>query len=308
MGYMLKSFTLRGWAGYNEVFGMPLRLGKFDPASSDEDKAKLLRAVVGIANDAAGIIPKGMEIEFVSNPSRGGDSVFEKFAEYLDKQVSKGVLGQTMTTDDGSSLSQAEVHNEVRIDIQKSDARQLAATINRDVIRPPFVDINFGQQERYPQFTLPVSEPEDLKLMSETLNLLVPLGGLEVSMSEVRERIGFSDPDKDAVVLRPPQTSETKTETLNRQIALASKKKPVEFDDIGLEEMEAWEEQLGPLIEPIELLAKSSSSRDEFLAGLADLVSDMDDDAFAQAIVDAGQKRAPLAMIRDRHGRVPHSQ
>ncbi|SNY91384.1 Mu-like prophage protein gp29 [Cohaesibacter sp. ES.047] len=285
--YMLKSFTLRGWAGYNEVFGMPLRIGKYDKASSYEDRATLLRAVVGIANDAAGIIDKNMDIEFISNPSRGGDSVFEKFAEYLDKQISKGVLGQTMTTDDGSSLAQAQVHNEVRIDIQQSDARQLAATINRDVIRP-FVDINFGQQDRYPKFTLPISVPEDLKLMSETLENLVPLG-LEVSMAEVRERISFSDPDKNAVLLKSPGST-TKAEKLNRQVALARKKPSIEFDDIGLEELDAWEEQLGPMIEPIQLLAKSAGSKEEFIAGLAELVSTMDDEAMSQAIVDAGQK------------------
>ncbi|WP_321447400.1 DUF935 domain-containing protein, partial [uncultured Cohaesibacter sp.] len=253
--YMLKSFTLRGWAAYNEVFGMPLRVGKYDSSASDEDKARLLRAVVGIANDAAGIIQKNMDIEFITNPSTGGDSVFEKFAEYLDKQISKGVLGQTMTTDDGSSLAQAEVHNEVRLDIQLSDARQLAATINRDVIRP-FVDINFGPQKRYPTVSLPVSEPEDIKLLSETLSALVPLG-LEVAMTEVREKIGFSDPDKGAVLLRP-QGTVAKPGAANLKAMLAARGKGIDFDALGLDDADDWEDQLGPLFEPVALLAKSA--------------------------------------------------
>lgn len=289
--YMLKSFTLRGWAAYNEVFGMPLRVGKYDSGASDDDKLLLLQAVVGMANDAAGIIDKSMDIEFISNPSRGGDSVFEKFAEYLDKQVSKGVLGQTMTTDDGSSLGQAKVHNEVRIDIQKSDARQLSATINRDVIRP-FVDLNFGPQERYPRINLPVNEPEDLKLLAETVVPLVDRG-LEVSMSEVRERLGFGDPGKKDTLLRSvtaQQENQNQVETLSRQLALLRSNKTFGFDDIGLEELEHWENQLGPLIEPIELLAKTAKSEDEFVTGLASLVHDMDDNVLAQALVDAGHK------------------
>ena len=68
-----------------------------------------------------------------------------RLAEWLDRQTSKAVLGQTMTTDDGSSQAQATVHNEVRHDILKSDARQLANTLNRDLIQP-YVDLNFGPQ------------------------------------------------------------------------------------------------------------------------------------------------------------------
>nr|WP_284521082.1 DUF935 family protein [Shigella boydii] len=47
-----------------------------------------------------------------------------------DAQISKAVLGQTMTTDNGSSRSQADVHNQVRMDIVRWDARQLANTLN----------------------------------------------------------------------------------------------------------------------------------------------------------------------------------
>lgn len=41
-----------------------------------------------------------------------------------------------MTTDDGSSFSQARIHENVRHDIARADARQLALTANRDLIVP----------------------------------------------------------------------------------------------------------------------------------------------------------------------------
>ncbi|MBK9080187.1 MAG: DUF935 family protein [Hyphomicrobium sp.] len=53
-----------------------------------------------------------MSIEFAE--VKGGntrDPVFSGFAQYLDAQVSKLVLGQTMTTDNGSSMAQAKVLN-----------------------------------------------------------------------------------------------------------------------------------------------------------------------------------------------------
>ncbi|MDD7908551.1 DUF935 domain-containing protein [Pseudovibrio exalbescens] len=289
--YLLKGYTLRGWAAYNEVFGMPLRVGKFDKSASDEDKAKLLRAVIGIANDAAGIIPKEMDIEFITNTSRGGDSLFERFSEYLDKQVSKGVLGQTMTTDDGSSQAQAMVHNDVREDIQKSDARQLANTLNRDVVRP-FVDLNFGRQLAYPSVRIDVQEAEDLERMASVLGTLVPLG-LKVQMSDVRSRFGFSDPEDGAEVLGDPDPS-AKSKTANKRVALARNEKEEDnedpFDEVGQDELSEWRPQMNGLLKPVRELAKQASSYEEFLDGLSDLAVDMDDRVLAQKVTDAMSK------------------
>ncbi|MGK4383423.1 phage portal protein family protein [Ectopseudomonas oleovorans] len=81
---------------------------------------------------------------------------------WLGSRINKGDLGQTMTTDRQVRAGQANVHNEVRMDILRADAKQLAATLNRDLVRT-FIDLNFGPQERYPRIVLQVTEAEDLK-------------------------------------------------------------------------------------------------------------------------------------------------
>lgn len=198
--FIFKSYTLKDWMAFCEVYGMPLRIGRYGPQATEDDRRRLMMAVRNIGTDAAAIVPEGMAIEFVQ--SKGGSSqqpVFHGFAEYLDQQLSKLVLGQTMTTDSGSSMAQAKVHENVRRDILHADARQLEATLARDLVRP-FVDLNFGPQKRYPRLTLPVTEPEDLKGLADNLKKLVPLG-LRVSESEVRDRFGLADPDEGETVL-----------------------------------------------------------------------------------------------------------
>ncbi len=149
--FLFKSYTLKDWMAFLEVYGMPLRVGKYGASSSHEERRVLIQAVRDLSSDAAAIIPKEMEIEFIEAAGGSGNAVFAAKAEYLDRQISKGVLGQTMTTDDGSSFSQARIHENVRHDIARADARQLALTANRDLI-VPFVEINFGRQERPPLF------------------------------------------------------------------------------------------------------------------------------------------------------------
>lgn len=205
--YLIQQFGLQDWAAFSEVYGMPLRVGKYNAGASGADKRTLLKAVASIANDAAAIIPAGMDIEFHEVNGSNGSAVFGGLLEYVDKQISKLVVGQTMTSDDGSSLGQAKIHNEVRLELLRADCRQLAITINRDLIKP-FVDLNFGPQERYPFLQLPVPDPEDVKALSEALGTLVPLG-LKVKQAEIREKVGLSDPQEGDELLTPPAASAT---------------------------------------------------------------------------------------------------
>lgn len=209
--FLFKHYTLKDWMSFLEVYGMPLRIGRYGRGAGHDDRRVLLQAVRKISTDAAAIIPKEMDIEFISaagstgGKGNGQSGLFASMVGYLDKQVSKGVLGQTMSTDDGSSQAQAEIHENVRHDIALADARQVAATINRALIRP-FVDINFGPQERgdYPAIGFPLGEAEDAKVLSEAVRKLVPLG-LNVAMKSVRQRLGFEAPAPGEKLLTAPR-------------------------------------------------------------------------------------------------------
>jgi len=205
--YLIQQFTLQDWAAFSEVYGMPLRVGKYNANASATDKRTLLKAVTSIANDAAAIIPQGMDVEFHEVSGNNGAAVFGGLLDYVDKQISKLVVGQTMTSDDGSSLGQAKIHNEVRLDILRADGKQLAYTANRDLIRP-FVDLNFGPQEHYPTVQLLVPDPEDVAALTDAVAKMMPYG-LRVKQSEIREKIGLSDPgDDDELLIATVKTAE----------------------------------------------------------------------------------------------------
>ena len=233
--YLIQQFTLQDWAAFSEVYGMPLRVGKYNASASPADKRTLLKAVASIANDAAAIIPQGMDIEFHEVNGANGAAVFSGLLDYMDKQISKLIVGQTMTSDDGSSLGQAKIHNEVRLDILRADCKQLAGTINRDLIKP-FVDMNFGVQDKYPLVELPVPDPEDVKALSDSLGTLVPLG-LRVKQTEIREKLGLSDPaDDDELLVAPAPKAAVpevdKTAPVQKPAPEAKQEKEQPADDV----------------------------------------------------------------------------
>lgn len=202
-GYLFKAFTLRDWAIFSQTYGQPVRVGKFDSNASKEDKATLFRAVANIAGDCAAIIPSSMEIEFIESGNVGAAAdLYEKRADWFDKQISKAVLGQTATTDAVTGgLGSGKEHREVQKDIETADAKALAAILNRDLIRP-WVQLEFGQLKTYPRLKIEHAEQEDLKAFAEAVGPLIDRG-LEVEQATVLSRFGLSEPRAGAKLLRP---------------------------------------------------------------------------------------------------------
>lgn len=311
--WMFKAYTQRDWAIFTQTYGQPLRVGKYRDGATEEDKETLYQAVANIAGDCAGIIPASMVIEFVESSSKGATAeLYRQRADWLDQQISKAVLGQTATTDaiaGGHAVGQE--HRQVQQDIERADARALAAILNRDLIRP-WMDLEYGPQQRYPRLIIARPEREDLVALTQALGILVPLG-LRVDQAEVRDRFGLAEPDAKAEILRVPpaaappvDTSEQDrkikrvldevkrgegvlgaTPALNAQGASTGKKSggdPVEdlTDRLGQEATP----EIGKMIGQIEAMLAAAGSLDEFremlLAGFGK--------------IDAGQLAEIMAM------------
>ncbi|MBI5189095.1 MAG: DUF935 domain-containing protein [Nitrospirae bacterium] len=157
--YVFKNYAMKDWVSFCEVFGMPLRLGVYSPSASKEDRDALVRAVTNLGSDAAGVISESTRIEFVEAAGKSGGGPYRDLIEVLNKEISKAVLGQTLTTDVGNSGSLAAglVHQGVRMDVARADARALERTINRDLVRP-LVRFNLGPDVRPPRLRFIMDE------------------------------------------------------------------------------------------------------------------------------------------------------
>lgn len=201
--YLFKNYDIKDWVSFCEVFGMPLRLGKYDASASDEDKKQLMEAIVSLGTDAAGIVPSSTMIDFIEAQKTTSVEIYEKLARYCDEQVSKAVLGQTLTSDSGGgSYAQSKTHDEVRHDLTVADAKALAVTIRRDIIRP-LVEFNFGTGANIPLFAFDSREVEDQKEAVEVLKTLACDMGLEIPASYIYKKFNIPEPEDWDEVLHP---------------------------------------------------------------------------------------------------------
>lgn len=199
--WMYKSFTLKDWAIFVQNFGMPIRIGKYGPDASDEQKDVLWRAVSQIAGDCAAIVPADMSIELEEVTAKAASTdLYERRADWMDRQVSKAVLGQTTTTDAVSGgHAVAQEHRLVQEDIERSDAIALTASINRQLI-PNLVAFNFGPQDYYPRVRIGRPDEVPLGTFAEAFDKLAR-HGLTAEASYLRERLGIPAPAAGATEL-----------------------------------------------------------------------------------------------------------
>lgn len=197
--YLFKNYSVADLAEFLEIYGIPLRLGKYPPGSSKGDKMTLLRALAELGHNAAGIVPAGMELEF-HDPATGDPKSFQAMIDWCEKTQSKVILGGTLTSQaDGKSSTNAlgNVHNEVRKDLRDGDAKQIAATLTRDLIYPIAVLNGLADSlRRAPRLTFPVEDTEDITAYATALPALVNVG-FKIPRKWAQERLGVPEPEAD---------------------------------------------------------------------------------------------------------------
>ncbi len=202
--YLFKNYAIKDWVAFAEIFGMPLRLGKYDPGYPG-DKEALMDAVRMLASDSAAVISNKSEIEFVETmKNTGSASIHELLASFCNSEMSKAILGQTLTTQEGKSgsYSLGQVHDRVRRDLTAADHEALSRTVRAQIIRP-LVGFNFGWDKKLPWFKFLFEEAEDLKMLSEVYRNLRAIRQ-PISQEHVAERFKIPLPKEGEIPLPDP--------------------------------------------------------------------------------------------------------
>ena len=284
--YLFKNYSVGDLAEFLEIYGIPMRVGKYPGGATEKEKLTLLRALAQLGHSAAGIIPIGMEMEFL-NAAQGDPAAFKLMIDWCERTQSKVILGGTLTSGTGEGTNTnalGNVHNEVRLDLRDSDAKQLAATISRDLVYPIAVLNGLATSwQRCPRFVFDVQEPEDLKLYADALPQLVKLG-IRIPRQWAQERLAIPDPAEGEDVLQlqaepaaePAPAPVRATATAQQSASSAADR----VDDALQPHTSVW-------INRIRALVEQAESLEQIRDGLEQLLPDMTLDQYAEAMAQA---------------------
>lgn len=178
--FIFKNYSVRDLAELLEIYGLPVRVGKFPPNASDTEKSTLLKAVTGIGHNAAGIMPEGMALDF-HDAATGRADPFMVMMTWCERSQSKAILGQTLSADAASTglgSGVADLQGEVRRDLLVSDARQIGGTLSRDLVYPIAALNGLAPDgpQRSPRFCFECDESEDLDARAERDRKIYEMG------------------------------------------------------------------------------------------------------------------------------------
>lgn len=293
--YIFKNYSVGDLAEFLEIYGIPMRIGKYPPGASEREKATLLRALVSIGHNAAGIIPQGMELDFPAI-AEGDPRAFELMMDWCERTVSKVILGGTLTSQaDRASNTNAlgNVHNEVRKELKDADAKQVAASISRDLIYPlaALNGLASGGFQRCPRFEFDIAESADIKMFADALPGLVGLG-MRIKRTWAHAQLGIpeAEDDKDILVASAPQAGlalATARAPASTAVATAQPPRGDREDQLAVLLAGAADPLIAAMVERVREVATGAESLQQLLLGLEELRDTLPMDEFTAVLQEA---------------------
>jgi len=157
------------WDNFAEKFGIPIIYASTDTRDVGE-KAKVENMLDQMGASAWGLFPANTELKLIESAKGDAFQVFDSRIVRANSEISKGLAGQTMAFDDGSSQSQAQVHNEGFTDTCDYYADKLKDVINDKLIPLcilhgfPFANLRFDWDDTYEYTPAEILEREKMLL------------------------------------------------------------------------------------------------------------------------------------------------
>ena len=189
-----KKGGLKFWVVFTEKYGMPHLIGKHPRGSTKEETNSLADMLEDMVQDAIAVIPDDSSIEIQEASKSSSAEIYEKLIDKMNTEISKAILGQTLTTEIGSTGSYAasNTHMQVRQDIVDSDKKLVEGVINQLI--QWIYEINFANAE-VPIFEL--YEPEDVDLTLAQRDKILSDTGVKFTKEYFIKNYGLEEEDFD---------------------------------------------------------------------------------------------------------------
>ncbi len=192
-----KKAGFKFWAVFIEKYGTPHAVAKTPRGTGEAEVADLMYMLDNMVRDAIAVIPDDSSVEIKDFAASGGSiDAYERFLAYCEKSISKGLLGQTLTTDvgDKGSYAAAKTHMEVRRDIVDGDKKVVERTFQQL--------INWTCELNFPNEPAPVFSlyaPEDVDMAQAERDELLTKIGVRFKPAYIQREYDLKPEDFDLV-------------------------------------------------------------------------------------------------------------
>jgi len=168
---LYKKGNIGDWARFCNIFGMPIREYTYD-AGDEEARRRLIQDARRQGSNAVYIHPKDSDLTLIEAGNKTGSSeLYKTFAEYWDSKMSIRILGNTLTTDVGSSGTQAlgTVHKEEEDEMNADEKDKINVAQQIDIVQKCNA-MGLPIDDDYLYDTFGIEKPKDYNALKEQKN------------------------------------------------------------------------------------------------------------------------------------------
>jgi phage gp29-like protein len=290
---VFKKGGFKFWAVFTEKYGMPWLVGKVPRATNETERAALLTRLVSMVQDAVAVINDDESVEInEAGDKRGSADIYEKLISASNREISKAILGQTLSTelDKGGSYAATEGHLEVREDIVEMDRSMVKTGFN--LFFKWITDLNFAAGAIAPEFGF--YEEEDIQKDLAERDKTLTDQGVRFTQEYYQRAYNLEEGDftlgEPRVAGIPGQSFDPAQDRRFVQFVKqgpgASNLSPADTLD-GLGRKLAASARIDGLMAPIEDLLSQVSTLDEFRDRLIETYDHMDADKLGELMAKA---------------------
>lgn len=212
-----KRNTTADWAQFSEVFGMPIQEYIYD--TDDEDaRERALQDANSIGSLATFIHGKDTELQLREAGNKTGSAdVYERLVERCNSEISKLILGNTLTTESSDNGTQAlgTVHKKVEESVAKADREYVLKVLNYDMTD---IFARMGINTSGGKFCFPEKKDVDPNTEMSVLAQLHTTFSLPIDDDYLYEKFGIEKPkDYDQQKQQQVEEKKAREEKLKQQ-------------------------------------------------------------------------------------------
>lgn len=201
--HLFSSFALRAWMDLGEKHGQPTLVGHQPKDATPKQRTAFRSALRNFKRDTSLNLPPGFRVEILDAMAEGRSDFHKNLMEWLDKSKSKAIRGQTMTAEDGSSLSQAQVHQDQALDIRDADAQSVDDAMHADIVSP-FCEVNFEERPYgWPRVFSKIARKDDIGTIAKAVQDMSTAAKrpIPIRMVDAITVLGFGVPEDGDLLL-----------------------------------------------------------------------------------------------------------
>jgi phage gp29-like protein len=267
---VFKKGGFKFWAIFTEKYGMPWLVGRVPRGTNETERGALLSRLTSMVQDAVAVINNDESVNITEAAGKSASAdIYEKLISVSNREISKAILGQTLTTelDKGGSFAATKEHMEVRADLVGQDRQMISQAFN--ILFSWVIEFN-AQGSAIPEFAF-FEEENIQKELAERDETLTKQG---VKFTKFYYQRTYNLQEKDFEVGTPPRAQEKPPFA---QPEFAENDNDIHASADAIAAKAIADASMDDLIEPAKQLLERVNSLEEFRDGLTSIYGKMNE-------------------------------